>query len=68
MLESLLLWSPSDLGAPTPIVIGILVLVVGLLIIRFILKSAFTLLKIAFLVAIGIAVWIGLSWLMDKLA
>lgn len=51
-------------GAPLPVIIGIAVLVVGLLIIRFIIKTAITLVKIGILVAIGVATWVGLSYLL----
>jgi hypothetical protein len=56
-----------DFGAPTPIVIAIVLIVIGLLLIRFVIKSAITLVKIAILVAIGIAVWLGISWLIDAI-
>jgi len=62
MLEPILL--ASKFGAPTPIVIGILILVIGLLLIRFVIKTAFTLLKIGILVAIGVATWVGLSYVL----
>lgn len=52
-----------DFGAPTPVIIAIVLIVVGLLILRFIIKSAITLVKIAILVAIGVATWVGLSYL-----
>ena len=55
-----------DFAAPTPVIIAIVILVVGLLFIRFILKTAFTLLKIGILVAIGVAVYMGMVWLLDK--
>lgn len=51
-------------GAPLPIIIAIVLIVVGLLILRFIVKGAITLLKIAVLVAIGVAVYLGLSFLL----
>jgi hypothetical protein len=53
-----------DFGAPTPVVIAIVILVVGLLLIRFVLKTAFTLLKIGILVAIGVAVYLGVNYLL----
>ena len=57
----------SDLyGVPLPIVIAIAVLAVGLLFIRFILKTAFTLVKVGILVAIGVVVWLGVSFLLDQ--
>lgn len=55
-----------DLGAPLPIIIAIAVLVVGLLIIRFVVKTAITLVKIGILVAIGVATWIGLGYLVEN--
>ncbi len=48
-------------------VLGIAVLVIGLLIIRFVIKTAFTLVKIGILVAIGVATWLGLSYIVDAI-
>ncbi len=56
-----------DFGAPLPIVLGIAVLVIGLLIVRFVIKTAITLVKIGILVAIGVATYVGLSWLVDAI-
>lgn len=47
--------------APVPIVVAIVLIVVGILVIRFIFRTALTLLKIGILVAIGVAVYLGLA-------
>lgn len=61
-----LMLAAFDFTAPTPIIIAIVIIVVGLLVIRFVLKSAFTLLKIGILVAIGVAVYLGIAWLVER--
>jgi hypothetical protein len=53
----------SDFAAPTPVIIGIVLIFVGLLVLRFVIKTAITLVKIAILAAIGIGVYLGLSFL-----
>jgi hypothetical protein len=53
----------SDFAAPTPVIIGIVLIVVGLLVLRFVIKTAITLVKIAILAAIGLGVYLGLSFL-----
>lgn len=58
----------SDFAAPTPIIIAIVLIVVGLLVLRFIIKTAITVLKIGILVAIGVATYVGLTFVMDALA
>ncbi len=57
----------SDFAAPTPIIIAIVLIVVGLLILRFIIKTAVTVMKIGILVAIGVATYVGLTFVMDAL-
>lgn len=52
-----------DFAAPTPIIIAIVLIVVGLLILRFFIKTAITLVKVAILVAIGVGVYLGLTYL-----
>lgn len=54
----------GDFAAPTPIIIAIVLIVLGLLVIRFVIKTTVTLLKLGVLVAIGVAVYLGLSWLL----
>ncbi len=56
-----------DFGAPLPIILAITVLVVGLLLLRFMVKTAITLVKIAILVAVGVATYLGLTYLMDAI-
>ncbi len=58
----------SDFSAPTPIIIGIVAIVIGLLVIRFVIKTAITVVKIAVLVAIGIALYLGVTFIMDAMA
>ncbi len=41
--------------------IGLAIIVMGLLVLRFIVKTAFTVVKIAVLVAVGVAVYFGLE-------
>ena len=53
----------ADFGAPTPVIIAIILIVLGLLILRFIVKTAITLVKVGILVAIGVATYVGLSML-----
>lgn len=57
----------SDFAAPTPIIIAIILIVVGLLIVRFVIKTALTVMKIGILVAIGVATYVGLTFVMDAL-
>ncbi len=57
----------SDFSAPTPIIIGIVAIVVGLLVIRFVVKTAITVVKIAILVAIGLALYLGVTFIMDAI-
>ena len=45
-------------GVPDSVFWAIVVLVVGILLVRFVLKSAFTLVKIAILVAIAVGVYL----------
>ncbi len=54
----------SDFMAPTPVIIAIVLIVIGLLILRFIIKTAITVVKIGILVAIGVATYVGLSILL----
>ncbi len=54
----------SDFSAPTPIIVGIVVIVLALLVVRFVIKTAITLVKVAVLVAIGIAAYLGVTFLM----
>lgn len=44
------------------IVIGLAIILVGLLLLRFIIKTAFTLAKVAFVVLVGIGVWAVLQF------
>lgn len=53
-----------DFAAPTPVIIAIVLIVVALLVLRFIIKTAITLVKIGILVAIGVATYVGLSYLL----
>ncbi len=57
----------SDFSAPTPIIIGIVAIVIGLLVIRFVVKTAITVVKIAILVAIGLALYLGVTFIMDAI-
>ncbi len=66
MIEPILL--APDFGAPLPIVVAIAILVVGLLVLRFIVKTVITLVKIAILVAIGVATYVGLSYVVGAIA
>ncbi len=56
-------------AAGTPVVstlalgIGLAIIIIGLLILRFIVKTAFTVAKIAILVAVGVATYFGLEQL-----
>lgn len=50
--------------APTPIIIAIVLIVIGLLVLRFIIKTAITILKIGILVAIGVATYVGLAYVL----
>ncbi|MGB1585617.1 MAG: hypothetical protein ACPHID_01040 [Thermoplasmatota archaeon] len=50
--------------APTPVIIAIVLIVVALLVLRFIIKTAITLVKIGILVAIGVATYVGLSYVL----
>lgn len=50
--------------APTPVIIAIVLIVLGLLILRFVIKTVLTVAKIAILVAIGVATYVGLSYLL----
>ncbi len=43
------------------LVIGLAIIIVGLLVLRFIVKTAFTIAKIAILVAVGVATYFGLE-------
>lgn len=45
----------------TSLIIAAVVLVLGLLLLRFVLKTAFTVLKIALLVGIAVAVFFGVD-------
>lgn len=65
MLEPVLL--APDFTAPVPILIAIVLIVIGLLLLRFIIKTAITLGKIAILVVIGVAAYIGFTYLIDAL-
>lgn len=53
-----------DFAAATPVIIAIVLIVVALLVLRFIIKTAITLVKIGILVAIGVATYVGLSYLL----
>lgn len=44
------------------LVIGLAIILVGLLLIRFVLKTAVTLAKLAFIIAVGIGVWVVLQF------
>lgn len=56
-----------NFGAPLPIIIGITLVVVGLLFLRFLFKTAITLVKIGVLVAIGVAAYVGITYLLDAI-
>ncbi len=43
------------------LIIGLVVIAFGLLILRFVIKTAITLVKVAFIVAIGLGAWILLQ-------
>lgn len=53
--------------APVPIIIAIVLIVLGLLILRFIIRTAITLAKIALLVVIGVAAYLGITYLLDAI-
>ena len=69
MLPDLLAaWMPvlplaADWSDPWAILIPILIVTVIILVVRFIVKGVFTFVKIALLVALGFAIYIGLSFL-----
>ncbi|MGB0653541.1 MAG: hypothetical protein ACPGQL_10115 [Thermoplasmatota archaeon] len=48
----------------TALLIGLAVLVLGFLLLRFVIKTAITLVKVALLVAIAVGVWLGVQQLM----
>ena len=45
-----------------PLILALVIIVVGLLLIR----TAFTLVKVALLVGLGLAIWLGGSWLWEN--
>lgn len=50
-------------GAPMPIILALVVIAVGLLFLRFVIGAAITLVKIALLVGLGVAVYLAFVWL-----
>ncbi len=47
-----------------PILVALGIVIVGLLVLRFLVKTVLTLAKVAILVAVGVAVWFGLDMLL----
>ncbi len=57
----------GDFSAPTPIVLGIAAAVIAFLVLRFVIKTALTVMKIGILVAIGVAAYLGITFIMAAL-
>lgn len=57
---------PLAFWSPPAFLIVIILIVIGILVLRFLIGTAVTLVKIAILVAIGVLIYFGLQWLFDN--
>lgn len=56
--------APGIIWSPTALIIAAVVILLGFLVLRFFIKTAFTLAKIAIIVLIGIGVYLGFQALL----